>query len=180
MIFNKYILFLLFPILVLFGCNSGRDVIQFSDSTESVSDSLRAMKSLMIEISKTKSGYSKYGFDSHGFLYINDRKPIDVFSLSESVDKIFKTEKYCQLEKRMVILALFLNSNYISGGYMDKTWGDYLFEYRPTKENSYYNLRYLVLCSDIDIEMPKNPKERFVLLDRVGEISLVQPVELSE
>jgi hypothetical protein len=152
-----------------------RNKLEFNDHVNSVADSLATMEMLLKKI--PKSDVLSTFTDKGGILFVNGKKlgPLsravnDSTIRQDSVFKDFTNEDYVQF----ITLSVYLLKNQIGYSMRDNVSGIFVHGYRETEENSYDDLREIVI--DVDTTSSLFGK-RYQILDHSENMTLVAPID---
>ncbi|TRX62987.1 hypothetical protein [Carboxylicivirga sp. M1479] len=168
---------ILFSLIILFGCKDSdgkRETIDLFNAPDEIEQTMLTVHTLLDSISK-KGDVVGYFFDLNNSLFINGKLQYDLtddlkvkrYYNSNAVNAKFNAE--------ILSKTIFLRRNLIHGGYYDKSFGIFLFNYKPAEENRYENLLYLMVNPTNDTIIRSNTLEKLVQIERVKNISLVKP-----
>jgi hypothetical protein len=177
----RFFLFFLFGFILFEFTSCGqiseplRNKIEFEDHINSVADSLFDMETLLKKL-PTGDVLSTFT-DKSGILFVNGRKlgPLngaidDLTIRQDSVFKQFTNEDYIQF----VTLSIYLLKNHIGYSMRDNVSGFFVHGYRETDENSYNDMREVMI--NVDTTSDRFVK-RYQILDRSENITLVAPID---
>lgn len=142
-------------LIVAVGCSSGsknNDWIEFKDPMHEVCDSLRVMDSLL-RIYLPKAEVRNFFIDRNNNLVVNS-KEYDNFTAIEAnnyqvkLDYMFDTS----INKRLLRLLKYLNSNYIDGACTVRGLDIFVFTYKIDPRDRPENDKIIMLIKDLNPE----------------------------
>jgi hypothetical protein len=173
---------LIFYFLFLGSCSSQsevRNTISFKDSVTTVQDSIKLMTSYLDRIKD--ADVKNLFFDHDDYLYINNVK-IARMSIGDRIDFLDSVQHVTGLSKsdsyKLVSLALFLKDNNISACFKHHFFGEYFYEYRPTLENDYEDIRYILIYDESLKDLKGSDVISYQLLDRKQDLLLIAPADI--
>lgn len=156
------------------GCGNlqkvDRNNIKFKDPVETVEGKLKVMNNLLDKILPVNGEMQNYFFDSDSNLYVNSQSLGQVASLSIGKVKMFQNFSINEQEEFISIL-LFLNRNYLSSVFLDKSCKCYLYGYHQVDDPSFKDDRLIYLN-----ESNRNYKTILIgreIMDKKGNLVLV-------
>lgn len=172
-------LLLVCTLTLIFACNSGRDNINFKVDVNIIIDSLEYIS----ETFDSCDGFEGYFYNGENYFYLNNKKLFKVDSNSLINNSIFKEKVFAELnpvEKEIFNKSIFLNNNMISSAWIDTSYNLYMFEYKPSIDNSFDNFRVLLLLKNGNDKELSEIEKRFIILDRKDNLLLLKLRKLSE
>lgn len=152
-----------------------RNNIEFADNINQVADSILRMEDLLKKTPKQPvlSSFT----DNEGFLFVNGKRlgllknAVNDSSIrSAPVFIKFSNDDYV----KFISISIFLLKNYIGYSMRDNVSGLFVHGYRETKENSYDDMREIMV--GVDTTAPVFVK-RYQILDRKENVILVAPID---
>lgn len=153
-----------------------RNQFVFEDNSQEVSRKVAEMESLMEKILKT--GTHNYFIDNKGYLYLGSEKiaPIKGAINNPEVRTDFTFKNFTDKEFRSFFyLMAYLTKNHISSSYRDKTIGRFVFTYRKIPDESYNDVREIMVVHNEQDTTNSNFKEAYQILDRRENMVLLAP-----
>lgn len=158
------------------GCNNinNRDKISFKVPSSEIKDSLKVINSLL-------SSYSEinYYIDDANILTIGTNKigKIDSLFLSQLKSS---PSNFKNTDSRILSIILFLKNNGINSCFRHRDLGIIVYDYKPTKEDRFEDVRYIVLNdSQLDINSIRLKNSQFIL-DKKDSLLLIKPIDKSK
>lgn len=152
-----------------------RNKIEFNAETYQVADSLLRMEELLRKLSPSQVLSSSTDID--GYLFVNGKKMgLLEFATKDSLtrnDPVFKNlleEDYSEF----ISLSIFLLKNNIGYSMRDNLSGVFVHGYRETSENSYNDVREIIVNVDVT---SVNFLKRYQILDQKENLVLVAPID---
>lgn len=174
-----------FSSIMFFGfvlCSCGqipdplRNRIELTDEIRVVSDSLICYESLLKKL--PDNGILNAFVDHDGYLYVNEKKLVPLKEAlnnsSVKADSVFSNFSDNDYE-RFIGLTIFLLRNHLSLSMRDNRSGYFVHAYRQTLENSYVDIRDIMV--NVDTTSPKFVKQ-YQILDQKENMILVAPIDV--
>jgi hypothetical protein len=153
-----------------------RNKIVFEDKIEAVADSMERMHFLLEKIPIT--GRVNYFMDREGNLYISNEK---IGSLKGAInnptireDVAFEKFTNQEINDFFNIMA-FLYKNHIDAANLQNQVGEFLFTYRRTDENTFDDLREIMIVNSYQDTVSSGFKRTYQVLDKKSNLLLVAP-----
>ncbi len=146
-----------------------RNHVVFKDQIKNVQDSLIKMRALLKKLPIDIKGLNTRYFFENEVLFINSEPcgKIDSFK----IDTVKVLSKFSNNEKmQFLILAKYLQRNYITCGYFDLSANLWLFEYRVLPDNTFNDSRSITILSDKEDQLLE---PFFRILDRKNMVCLI-------
>lgn len=166
-----------FQIITVFICIVGcsdinkRDKISFKAPLSEIEDSIKVMNTLLNSYREVS-----YYIDDANILLIgtNEVGKIDSSFLAQIR---LNPSNYTNMDVRIFTIILFLKNNEINSCFKHRELGVIVYDYKPTKEDSFEDVRYIVLNDgrlDINSSVFKNSQ---YILDKKGKLFLIAPID---
>jgi len=158
-----------------------RNKIVFEDDVNVVLDSLQKMNELM-EKMPTNTRMVNYFMDREGYLYLGAEK---IALLKGAINKPkvredMAFENFTDKEiNEFFYLMAFLLKNHVDAANLEKPIDKFLFSYRRTDENSYNDLRDIMIVGSPYDTTTRYFKETYQVLDENLNLVLVAPSDAS-
>lgn len=158
-----------------------RNKLVFINSIDEVQDSIRVMNS-MLDIFIDDKIINYYIVDEN-YLYVNSKPVGKVFlngliQIKDSLSVLSELNKL-QIE-RLTKIALFLKRNFICGAYKNVFFERYFYDYRPTPEVEYKDLRVIFYGDENSKNLPCSPVERVNFLEHQKNLFLISFTDIRE
>lgn len=170
----KYLLQLLLALCIyLTGCNDAneKNTISFKVSNSLIADSIKVMNSLLSSYNEVN-----YYIDDANILIIGTKEVGRVDS--EFVSKLrLNPLNYTNTDIRFFSIILFLKENEINSCFRHRDLGVIVYDYKPTKDDEFEDVRYIILD---DGQLDTNSygfKNSQHVLDRKDNLILIAPIE---
>lgn len=170
----RYLLQLLFLLCIcVAGCGNTnkRDTISFKVPLSVMADSIKMMNSLLSTYNEVN-----YYIDDANVLLIGT-KEIGKIDSSFLAHLKLDTSNYTKTDLRIFSIILFLKSNEINSCFRHRDLGVIVYDYRPTKDDRFEDVRYVVLDDgqlDINSSRFKNSQH---ILDKKDNLLLIAPID---
>lgn len=147
-----------------------RNKIRFNAPKETVEGKLKVMNNLLNKIHPVDDEMQNYFFDGDSNFYVNSQRLGRIVGLKIDTIKMFENFTIKEQEK-FLSTVLFLDGNYLSSVFLDKSCKCYLYGYRQTGSPSFKNDRLVYLNeSDKDYKTILTNRK---ILDKSGTLVLV-------
>ncbi|MFZ7131342.1 MAG: hypothetical protein ACOWWR_03185 [Eubacteriales bacterium] len=163
-------LILSFLFIIITSCNSSnkRNVISFKVPAEQIADTIKVMNSIIGDLAEVN-----YYIDGNNILLFGTEevgKLDSTFIIKAKKD----TSKYSQTDIRLFNIILFLKQNEINSCFRHRDFGAIVYDYRPTKDDRFDDVRYIILQGDVDINSARFLNSQ-VVLDKKSNLFLIAP-----
>jgi len=173
------LLFYLLMLLALKSCGQISDPLRnkivLNDEINEVSDLISNLESLLRKLSENQVVSSSV--DNEGYLYVNSKKLglikgalLDSAIRNDSIFSAFTKNDY----DRFITITIYLLKNHIGYSMRDNASGLFVHGYRETEENSYSDVRNIMV--NVDTTSAKFHKI-YQILDRKENMVLVAPAD---
>jgi hypothetical protein len=167
---SKLIIIVLF-LSITCQCTNDRNKISFNVPIVAMEDSIKVMNSIL-------SSYSEFNYylDDANVLYLGTNKvaKIDSNFLGQANSL---HSKYTGNDKRFFSIILFLKANSINSCYRDKQLGVIVYDFKPTKDDRFEDIR-LVIINDNQIDTKSMWfKKLYNILDDKEDLLLISPID---
>lgn len=168
----RYLFQLLFVLCIcITGCSNERDTISFKVSLSTIADSIKVMNSLLSPYNEVN-----YYIDDANMLLIGTKEVGKVDSVFLSKLKL-NPLNYTNTDIRFFSIILFLKYNEINSCFRHRDLGVIVYDYKPTKDDRFEDVRYIVLDDgQLDTNSSRFKNSQYVL-DRKDNLLLIAPVE---
>lgn len=158
------------------GCSNTneRNTISFKVSLSTIADSIKVMNSLL-------SAYNEvnYYIDDANMLLIGTKEIGKVDSVFLSTLKL-NPLNYSNTDIRIFSIILFLKNNEINSCFRHRDLGVIVYDYKPTKDDRFEDVRYIVIDDgQLDTNSSRFKNSQYVL-DRKDNLLLIAPVEKTD
>ena len=130
---------ILFSLIILFGCKNTddkRETLDLFNAPDEIEQTMLTVHTLLDSISK-KGDVVGYFFDLNNSLFINGKLQYDLTDDFKVKHHYNSDTVLARLNAEILNKAIFLRRNLIHGGYYDKSFGVFLYNYKPAEENRY-------------------------------------------
>jgi hypothetical protein len=170
----RYLFQLLFVLSIYFtGCSdiNEKDTISFKVSLSTIADSIKMMNSLLSSYKEVN-----YYIDDANILIIGTKEVGRVDS--EFLSKLkLNPLNYTDTDIRFFSIILFLKENEINSCFRHRDLGVIVYNYKPTKDDEFEDVRYIVLDDgQLDTNSIRFRNSQHVL-DRKDKLLLIAPIE---
>ncbi len=150
------------------GCNN-RNKISFKVPSSDIKDSIKVMNSLLGSFSEIN-----YYIDDANILSIGTKKigKIDSLFLSQLKSS---PSNFNDTDIQTFSIILFLKSNGINSCFRHRDLGIIVYDYKPTKEDRFEDIRYVIL-NDGRVNINSNFfRNSYFILDKKDSLLLIEP-----
>lgn len=156
--------------------SSVRNKIFVKNNVYELADSLAVIGSLLQRLPKDEM--INYFLDLDGNLYVNNRKLGPLKGAEKNMEirqnSLFNT--FSELEfQRFISLIKYMLGNNIDSSRKDNVTGTIIHEYRRTSENSFDDVREIIIDADT---LSTSFKKAFQVIDKKGRLTLVVPYDV--
>jgi hypothetical protein len=170
----RYLFQLLFVLCIcITGCSNTneRDTISFKVPLSTIADSIKVMNSLLSSYNEVN-----YYIDDANVLLIGTKEVGKVDSVFLSKLKL-NPLNYTNTDIRIFSIILFLKYNEINSCFRRRDLGVIVYDYKPTKDDKFEDVRYIVLDDGLLDANSSRFKNSQYVLDRKDNLLLIAPVE---
>jgi len=157
------------------GCSKTkeRDIISFKVPLKEMEDTIEVMNFLLSSYNEVN-----YYIDEADVLQIGTNEVGKIDSLFLAKTKL-NPSKYSNTDLRIFSIILFLKYNEINSCFRHRDLGVIVYDYKPTKDDRFEDVRYIVLDDgQLDTNSSRFKNSQYVL-DRKDNLLLIAPVEKS-
>ena len=166
-----------FQIIILCICITGcsntskRDKISFKVPLSEIEDSIKVMNSLL-----NSNREVNYYIDDANILIIGTTEVGKIDSLFLAQLRL-NPSNYTNTDIRIFSIILFLKSNEINSCFRHRELGVIVYDYQPTKEDRFEDIRYIVLNDGkLDINSSRFKNSQYIV-DEKGNLLLIAPID---
>ncbi len=165
------IIFILHLFFVSCSNTNNRNTITFKVPIAVMGDSIKVMNSLV-------NPYAEFNYyiDDVNVLYLSNHMIGKIDSSFLAQIKL-KPSNYSKNDVRIFSLILFLKNNEINSCFKLTELGVLVYDYKPTKEDRFEDIRYILLENDhIDINSMRF-RNSYITLDKKNGLILIAPID---
>jgi hypothetical protein len=173
----RYLFQLLFVLCIcVIACSDlkERDTISFKVPISTIADSIIVMNSLLNSYNEVN-----YYIDDDNMLLIGTKEVGRVDSVFLSKLKL-NPLNYTNTDIRFFSIILYLKNNEINSCFRHRDLGVIVYDYKPTKDDKFEDVRYIILDDgQLDTNSSKFKNSQYVL-DRKNNLILIAPFEKTD
>jgi len=171
----RYLFQILIVLFIIAGCinKNERNTISFSASLSTIADSIKVMNTFLSSYNEVN-----YYIDDANTLLIGTKKIGKIDSIFLSKLKLNR-QNYTNTDIQFFAIILFLKNNDINSCFKHRTLGVIVYDYKPTKDDRFEDVRYIVLDDEQFDTNSIGFKKFYYVLDRKDDLVLIAPIEKS-